>query len=210
MPYTPLPGTSLDRLQTHRERWTLRKALFKLGSTGDYREPASTEEAVKDAASFLCSYDGQPSTAQRLLDLLIDGKVIAEADTVSRNGRKKPIVLRTSFWRWIRNNPLSIVWYTGIASDAKGVEYEDIRCRPFDIARQAGGATEANLPPENAVLRAIHALRPEVTDGSWSREAIKARAQERFPALSERDANAVATALLPDEKRSQTGKKMAP
>jgi hypothetical protein len=75
-------------------------------------------------------------------------------------------------------------------------------------------AGEMNLPGAPTVsaptyttklLRIVDAIRAEIGSDSqpnrWTRDAIEARAQELLPELSDRDAGAIATVLLPDGKR---------
>jgi hypothetical protein len=75
----------------------------------------------------------------------------------------------------------------------------------------AGAVKSPDASPASAptyttkLLRIVDAIRAEIGSDSqpnrWTRDAIEAKAQELLPELSDRDAGAIATVLLPDGKR---------
>jgi hypothetical protein len=77
----------------------------------------------------------------------------------------------------------------------------------------SGEMKSSDTPPASApiyntkLLRIVDAIRAEIGSDSqpnrWTRDAIEAKARELLPGLSDRDAGAIATVLLPDGKRGK-------
>jgi hypothetical protein len=77
----------------------------------------------------------------------------------------------------------------------------------------AGAMKSLSAPPPSApiyntkLLRIVDAIREEIGSdplpNRWTRDAIEAKTRELLPGLSDRDAGAIATVLLPDGKRGK-------
>jgi hypothetical protein len=83
-------------------------------------------------------------------------------------------------------------------------------------SKAEGGMKSPGLPLASAptyttkLLGIVDAIRAEIGSDAqpnrWTRDAIKAKAHELLSGLSDRDAGAIATVLLPDEKRLKLGR----
>jgi hypothetical protein len=73
---------------------------------------------------------------------------------------------------------------------------------------KSSGTPLASAPIYNTkLLRIVDAIRAEIGSdpqpNRWKRDAIEAKAHELLSGLSDREAGAIATVLLPDEKRGK-------